>query len=66
MTLYCSPDYLTRSKSIGLSVQENFNIDFQDGGHPGFTIRMIFATYDLQVTSVLPTKFRVSWPFGSG
>ena len=44
-------------------------IDFQDGGHGGhlgFTIGMILAIFDLQVTQMLPTKFRVNWPFGSG
>ena len=44
-------------ESIGLSVQEKFNIDFQDGGHLGFPIRMILDTFDLQVTSILPMKF---------
>ena len=65
MTLYHSPDYQTCFKSIGLSVQV-FNMVFQDGGHPGFPIRMILATFDLQVTLILPMKFRVNWPFGSG
>ena len=44
-------------------------IDFQNGrpgGHLGFTIGMILAIFDLQVTLMLPTKFGVSWPFGSG
>ena len=27
---------------------------------------MILAIFDLQVTPMLPTKFQVSWPFGSG
>ena len=27
---------------------------------------MILAIFDLQVTSMLPTKFGVNWPFGSG
>ena len=54
IALYRSPDYQTSFKSIGLSVQEKkFNIDFQDGSHLGFLIRMILATFDLQVTSVL-------------
>ena len=35
-------------------------------GHPGFTIGTILAIFDLQVTPVLPTKFRVNWPFSSG
>ena len=36
------------------------------GGHLGFTNGMIFAIFDLQVTLMFPTKFRVNWPFGSG
>ena len=27
---------------------------------------MILAIFDLQVTPMLPTKFGVNWPFGSG
>ena len=27
---------------------------------------MILATFDLQVTPMLPSKFGVNWPFGSG
>ena len=38
----------------------------QGGSHLGFLIKMILAVFDLQVTSILPTKFRVDWPFGSG
>ena len=44
-------------------------IDFQDGchgGHFGFTIGISLAIFDLQVTPMLPTKFLVKWPFGSG
>ena len=37
-----------------------------DGSHLGFPIRMILAIFDLQVTQMLPTKFRVNWLFGSG
>ena len=66
MALYRSPDYKTSFESVGLSDQEKFNIDFQDGGHLGFPIRMILATFDLQVTFIFPMKFRVNWPFGSG
>ena len=43
--------------------------DFQDGhhgGHLGFLISRILAIFDLQVTLMLPTKFGVNWPFGSG
>ena len=38
-------------------------IDFQDGGHGGhfgFPIGTILAIFDLQVTPMLPTKFRVN------
>ena len=41
--------------------------EFQDGchgGHLGFPIQT--AVLDLQVTPMLPTKFRVEWPFSSG
>ena len=31
-----------------------------------FQLELILATFDLQVTSILSMKFRVSWPFGSG
>ena len=34
--------------------------------HDFFTIGMILAIFDLQVTPMLPTKFGVNWPFGSG
>ena len=35
MALYRSPDYQTSLETIGISVQEKFNIDSQDGGHGG-------------------------------
>ena len=41
-------------------------IDFQDGGHLGFPIGTILAIFDLQVTLMLPSRFGVNWPFGSG
>ena len=50
-----------------LSVQEKKRkIDFQDGGHLGFPIGTILAIFDLQDTPMLPSKFGVNWPFGSG
>ena len=54
-------------ESIGLSVQEKKRkTDFQDGGHLGFPIGTILAIFDLQVTLMLPSKFRVKWPFSLG
>ena len=32
----------------------------------GFPIETILAIFDLQVTPMLPTMFRVNWPFPSG
>ena len=59
MGLYRSPDYQTSFESIDLSVKEkNFNIDFQDGGHLGFPIRMILSTSHI-VTSDLVFWFRI-------
>ena len=40
--------------------------DFQNSTHLEFPIRRILATFDLQVTLMLTTKFQVDWPFGSG
>ena len=37
-----------------------------NGGHLGFPISMILATFYLQVTLMHPTKFGVNRPFGSG
>ena len=55
---------------MGFSIQvKKFKIDFQDGncgGHLVFPIRTILAIFDQQVTSMILTKFQVSWPFGSG
>ena len=54
---------------MGLSIQETkFKIDFQArncGGHLVFPIGMILAIFDLEVTSIILTKFQVNWPFGS-
>ena len=65
MVLYRSSDYQTSFESVGLLVQK-FNIDFQDVGHLGFPIVTILATFDLQVTLILPMKSEVVWPFSSG
>ena len=57
-------------ESVGLSVQEKKRkIDFQEGGHGshlGFPIGTILAIFDVQVTLMLPTKFRVNWHLGLG
>ena len=54
-------------ESIALSVQEKkFKTDFQNGRHVhnlGFPIATIWAIFYQQVTPMLPTKFRVNWPF---
>ena len=68
--IYKSPRcFLPSFESIGLSVQEKKRkLDFQDschGGHLRFPIGMILAIFDPQVTLMLPTKFRVNWPFDS-
>ena len=69
--IYKSPwCFLASLESIGLSVQEKKRkIDFQDGGHGGhlgYMIGTILAIFDLQDTPMLPSKFGVNWPFGSG
>ena len=65
----CHPD-ASYQISIGLLVQEEKQkIYFQDGRHGGqlvFPIGTILAIFDRQVTPILPTKFRVSWPRGVG
>ena len=57
-------------ESVGLLVQEKkFKIDCQDGGHgsyPGFWIEMTFAPFDLLVTPMSQTKFRVNLFYGLG
>ena len=55
-------------ESIGLLVhKKKQTIDFQDGGHGGhlgYPIVTILAIFYLQVTPMLPTKFRVNLPRG--
>ena len=57
-------------ESIGIwGLEKKLKIDFQDGrhgGHLGFMIGTILVIFDLHVTSMLPSKFGVNWPFGSG
>ena len=39
---------------------------FSKCGHLEFSIITILAVFYLHVTPLLPTKFYVNWPFGSG
>ena len=66
--IYKSPRcFLPSFESNGHMVQKKKRkIDFQDGGHLRFPIRTILANFDLQVTSMLPTKFQINWHFSSG
>ena len=62
--------FLQSFKSVGLSVQEkkrktNFD-DCRQEGYIGFQIETILAIFDLQVTTMFPTKLQVNRPFGSG
>ena len=55
--------FLQNFESIGLLVQkEKQKIDFQDGGHQGFSIGTILAIFNLQVIPMLLTKFGVNFP----
>ena len=68
---YKSPQcFLPSFKSIGLSVQERKQnrrfSRWRSWRHLAFPIRIILISFDLQVTPMLPTKFQVNWPFGSG
>ena len=68
--IYKSPRYFLMFRKIGLLVQEKKQkIDFQDGhhgSHLGFPTETILAIFDLHFIPMLPTKFRVSRPIGSG
>ena len=49
-------------------VQEMQKLDFQDSHHGGyirFPIGMILDIF-IYITPMLPTKFQINWPFGSG
>ena len=46
--------------------EKNGKIDFQDGGHLGYSIGTTLASFYLQVTLMLPTEFQVNWPLSSG
>ena len=59
--------FLILKKNIyGMPVNEAWLFEQTlNGGQLGFTIGTILANFDLRVTPMLPTKFRVNWPFGS-
>ena len=67
LLIYKLPRYF---ESVGLTVQEmKYKIDFQDGrcgGHPEYMTVTILASFDLQITPIVCTKFPVSGPFSSG
>ena len=68
-TSYPDASHLVSGQLTFGFLQKKRKIDFQDGhhdGHLGFTIGMILAIFDLQVIPMLPSKFRVNWPFGTG
>ena len=57
-----SPWYFLPSfKSVGLSVQEEFNMDFQDG-HLWFLTGPILAIFEKQVPTDSCYQDRVNWP----
>ena len=73
MALYCSPGQVLSQLAFRFkkksSQEKKRKIDFQDGhldGHLWFLVGTILAIYDLHVILMLPTKFQVDWPFGSG
>ena len=56
------------SSQLAFGFRRRSEKKFQDGhhgGHLGFPISIILATFDLQVTLMCPTKFGVNRPFGS-
>ena len=59
--------FILKKKIYGMPV--NWSRSFEqtlNGSQLGFTIGTILAIFDLRVTPMLPTKFRVNWPFSSG
>ena len=70
---FCSSSHPNASYQVSSQLAFWFRrrrkVDFQNGrpgGHLGFPIDRILTNFDLQVILMLPTKFRVNWPFGSG
>ena len=59
--------FLILKKNIyGMPVNGAYSFEqILNGGQLGFMIGTILAFFDLRVTPMLPTKFRVNWHFGS-
>ena len=57
----CPENFLPCFEWTGLVLEKKPKEGFQDGGHHGFPIGTILAIFDLQVTLMLPTKFRVDF-----
>ena len=66
MALYRSPNYQAGLESTGLSVQEKvkYRLSRWQPWRTSWISNQNDFIYFLQVTSILPRKFRVSWPFG--
>ena len=62
-------EFLPSFESTGFfNLGEEAKMDFQDGlkgSHLGFPIGTILAIFNLQIITMLPTKFRVNWSFSS-
>ena len=51
---------------FGSGEEKNRFSRWQSWRNLGFSIKIILAIFDLQVTRMLPTEFQVNWSFGSG
>ena len=59
--------FILKKKIYGMPVNWAWSFEQNlNGSKLGFTISTILAIFDLQATPMLPTKFRVNWPFSSG
>ena len=59
--------FILKKKIYGMTVNWAWSFELTlNGSQLGFTIGTILAIFDLRVTPMLPTKFRVNWPFSSG
>ena len=59
--------FILKKKIYGMPVNWAWSFEQTlNGSQLGFTISTILAIFDLRVTPMLPTKFRVNWSFSSG